>query len=291
MKKIFYNIELRIIYYLNALAWQSGKKRDFAEAWKKDEHRWIFIMGCNNSGTSLLYNILGEHPQIGKVATESVNLSKVWPSYITNVLPSSLKSGYNRAWTERPDIFHLTEKDAHIDENRLRYDWLNVVKVHKRLDRLYLLEKTTENACRSRWLQKVFPNSYFIGIVRNGYAVAEGLRRNTGYPIERCARHWNAANKIMSDDSKLLNNIKLIKYEDLAEEPKKILSEIADFLKIDGRPFVELADKAWGTQNIYGKPMEIRNLNQASMDKISKQDMDIVAKEAAEMLKYFGYIQ
>jgi len=246
-------------------------------------------MGCNNSGTSLLYNVLGEHPQIGKVAIESVNLSKIWPSHITNVLPSSLKLGYNRAWTEGPDIFHLTEKDTCIDENRLRYDWLNMVKIKKIESKAYLLEKTTENAMRSRWLQKVFPNSYFIGIIRDGYAVSEGLHRNTGYDIARCARHWNATNKIMLEDSKYLKNFKLIKYEDLTVDTKKILSDIAGFLGIEEAPFVKIADKTWQTQNIYGKPMVIQNMNQASIERLSKEDIEKIEKGMHEMLEHFGY--
>jgi len=290
IKNIYYNTQFAIIYYINALRWHLWRKRNFARQWEKDKHRWIFIMGCNDSGTSLLYNILGEHPQIGKVATESVNLSKIWPSYITNVLPSSLKSGCDRAWTERPDIFHLTEKDARIDENRLRYDWLNIVKARKREDRPYLLEKTTENACRSRWLQKVFPNSYFIGVVRNGYAVSEGLRRNTGYPVERCARHWNMANKVMLEDGKYLKNFKLIKYEDLTGDPKKTLSEIADFLMIDKGSLSELSNKTWQTQNIYGKPTVIQNMNQASIDRLSKEDIDRIEKETHEILECFEYL-
>lgn len=289
IKKAFYNIELLTVYCLNALAWHLWRKRNFDKVWQKQNYKWIFIMGCNDSGTSLLYNILGEHPQIAKVASESVNLSNIWPSYITNVLPSSLKLGLDRAYSERLDIFHLTEKDTSIDENRLRYDWLNIVKAQKREGRPYLLEKTTENAIRSRWLQKIFPNSYFISIVRNGYATCEGLRRNTNYLIERCAKHWNMTNKIMLEDSKHLKKFKLIKYEDFTEDPKKILSDIADFLEVEKEPFQKLVIKTWQIQNIYGKSMTIRNLNQASIDRLSKEDIDIIAKEAKETLKYFNY--
>ena len=35
-----------------------------------------------------------------------------------------------------------------------------------------------------RWLQEVFPNSCFIGVVRNGFAVAEGIKRKGEKPVE-----------------------------------------------------------------------------------------------------------
>jgi glycosyltransferase involved in cell wall biosynthesis len=287
-----YQLELGAAYYVNSVAWHLWRKRYFSEEWQNKNYRWIFIMGCNDSGTSLLYNILGEHPQIGKIASESVNESRFFPSFISNVLPS-LKLGVDRAWSERRDIFRLTEKYNHLDENRLRYDWLNFVKIKNRDSKPYLIEKTTENALRSRWLQKVFPNSYFIGIVRNGYAVSEGLRRNSGYHIERCARHWNNVNKTMLEDSRYLRNFKLVTYEDLTGQPEKALFEIAEFLGLDKEPFLELAKQNWNTQNIFNssmsKSMPIQNMNEPSLKRLSSEDIEMVNQEASEMLKDFSY--
>jgi hypothetical protein len=57
---------------------------------------------------------------------------------------------------------------------RLLFDWLEALgtPLSPRI-----LEKTTANAVRMRWLHQAFPRSAFIGVVRNGYAVAEGIRR------------------------------------------------------------------------------------------------------------------
>lgn len=294
MKKIrkgYYIARLALAYYMKALLWFLWKKNGFCKEWKKDNHKWVFIMGCNNSGTSLLYNVLGEHPEIGKIAIESANENIFFPSFVTNTLPSSYKSGVDRVWTEKPEIFRLTEESSRLDENRLRYDWLNMVKLKKRDPRPYLLEKTTENAIRSRWLQKVFPDSYFIGLVRNGYAVCEGIRRRKGYDIARIARFWNAANKIMLEDSRYLKNFKLITYEDLAENPEKALSEIAGFLNIDKAPIPGIVKNMRSSQNIYARSLPIQNLNQESIKRLSAENIEKVNMEAGEMLRKFGYYQ
>lgn len=82
---------------------------------------------------------------------------------------------------------------------------------------------------RSRWLQEVFGHFYFIGLVRNGYAVCEGIRRRSGHYLEQGARHWNLSNKIMVQDSQFLNCFKLLTYEELTRDPFAVFSSLADF--------------------------------------------------------------
>ena len=60
--------------------------------------------------------------------------------------------------------------------------------------RPFLLEKSVANAVRTDFLQTYFAPAYFIYLVRNGYAVAEGIRRKANpakygiRPIHRVTR-------------------------------------------------------------------------------------------------------
>ena len=45
----------------NAVSWHAlGGNRFFGEYWQElaQSHRWVFVIGCNNSGTSLLQRLL-----------------------------------------------------------------------------------------------------------------------------------------------------------------------------------------------------------------------------------------
>ena len=52
--------------------------------------RWIFIIGCNNSGTTLLKSILTKHPLIAGFTREGV--------YLTDRLPFPEQFGWPRMW-------------------------------------------------------------------------------------------------------------------------------------------------------------------------------------------------
>ena len=73
-------------------------------------------------------------------------------------------------------------------------------------------------------------------MVRNGYAVAEGIRIKEGYPIERCARHWAIANRVMLDDAEYVRNFKLLRYEEFTQGPSALVRELARWIGLDGPP-------------------------------------------------------
>ena len=52
--------------------------------------KWVFIVGCYNSGTTLLADLMGNHPDISALPVEGVRLSDVWP------LPETY--AWNRMW-------------------------------------------------------------------------------------------------------------------------------------------------------------------------------------------------
>ena len=73
--------------------------------------------------------------------------------------------GFARVWTERLDKFRMTEENQEYDSVRLIHDWKNYIDD---VNLSIVLEKSPPNAIRSRWLQGVFKNSYFIGLSRDG---------------------------------------------------------------------------------------------------------------------------
>jgi hypothetical protein len=160
------------------------------------------------------------------------------------------------------------------------------------LSKRVLLEKSPPNGARTRWLQKNFENAHFIGLVRNGYAVAEGISRKGdpqhiqgGWPIERSARQWARSNEILRQDSERLQHFTWLKYEDLVGDVRAALTIITDFLKIS--PFPDSVLQQHFT--IHERNEAIKDLNQVSIDRLTRQELQAIYSVAKKELEYFGY--
>ncbi len=233
-----------------------------------NDHKWCFIVGCNNSGTSLVQRILEQSGQISTFPFEGQRY--------TRTLTRAYKRGYERVWSEYLKDLRLTQEDSKACVPRLVHDWVESMKSPLRG---IIVEKTTANAVRMTWLQEVFPNSYFIGIVRNGYAVTEGIRRKGGKSVERGARHWDLVNKIMINDAKSVANYLEVHYEDIAERKPDSIQKLAKFIDLDSKHF--------NLETSRGQT--IRNFNHESIQRLSRDDIETIRSIAGEMLEYHGY--
>ena len=167
--------------------------------------KWVFVVGCYNSGTTLLAELLGRHSRISALPTEG--------HFITDQLVRDYDVGLPRMWVEREDLFRMTEASEGPDVVRLKKEWGSRLDLRKPI----LLEKSPPNGARTRWLQAHFENAYFIAIVRNGYAVAAGIRKKAEphhiagerWPIEMAAYQWARSNEVLLEDAAHLRSAAL----------------------------------------------------------------------------------
>lgn len=146
--------------------------------------KWLFILGCNNSGTTLLNDLLADHPEIDGMDCEGQAMKAIRSDGTD--FPTPYPEGYIlppprlfvnvdgepilRVWTERLAVFrhpivNLPLLKRHILSHRTS------------VGGTYTMEKSPTSSVRSLWLQEHFKDAYFIAITRNGYAVCEGIRR------------------------------------------------------------------------------------------------------------------
>lgn len=248
--------------------------------------KWIFVVGCYNSGTTLLERLLGTHPLISTLDEGA---------FRTDQLMTPEEMGWPRMWCEVADRVRLTEEDSHADADVLRRDWALLFDPRRPI----FLEKSVSNGARMRWLQHAFQNSYFVAVIRNGYAAAEGIRRKTkqgrwllpsqhseGYPIGMCARQWVVANEMIEQDSSHTRNFLSVTYEDLCANPRAVVEDIWRFAGIEAT--AEWAgDEEWRIQE---KRSVIRNMNERSMAALSAQDLLDIEAVASQMLRKHGYL-
>ncbi|MBI6117342.1 sulfotransferase family protein [Salegentibacter maritimus] len=247
--------------------------------------KWIFISGCYNSGTTLLDQILATHPEISGLPDEGVML--------TDKLVRPEDFNWRRMWSEcEDDIKELAPFDEK-DANRIKKHWSHFYDFKKD----FFIEKSISNQIRLKFFDTNFLPSWFIHIVRNGYAVAEGIHRkaevmeeneyyNLGsYPYSLCAKQWVRSLEVFEKEQKRLQNVITISYEELAENPSKTINTILDKIGLE-RFADDYFDKSF---NIHEKQSKIRNMNASSFNRLKKEDYKAINEIAKETMLNYGY--
>ncbi len=201
-------------------------------------HKFVFVCGLHRSGTSILFKSLRDHPDVsGFHNTESpedegMHLQTVYR-------PSGAYGGAGK-FGFHPEA-HLTEESALVtDENRKKLfsEWSPYWDLSKR----YLLEKSPPNIIRTRFLQAMFPDSYFIILLRHPLAVSYATRkwyRRYRVNWRRLApifEHWLVCHELFMADRPYLKNVMVVKYEQFVSEPNLWVNQLYNFLQLEPYP-------------------------------------------------------
>jgi hypothetical protein len=160
-----------------------------------------------------------------------------------------------------------------------------------------LLEKSIADTTRIPFLNAYFQPAYFIYLVRDGYAVSEGIRRKADparwdnpvyeeeYPIGICAEQWKVTDEVVSRDREAVERFLQIHYEELVSNPRSTIRKITNFLGL--RPIER--SKLEGAWDVHGYGEPIQNMNPRSHVRLSSKDMDRIEEEAGQLLEAYGY--
>jgi len=245
--------------------------------------KWVFIVGCYDSGTTILASLLRDHPRIGGMPNEG--------SLLTDVLPVPEYLGWPRMWSECLDRLMIPPAEEAFRARRAKKHW------SLWFDRgaPVLAEKSISNMTRLGFLERNFSPAYFIHIIRNGYAVSAGIRKNANmrrwkagfdrYPIEMCARQWVASDEMFERDSPGLSRHLSVYYEDFSEKPYEVIRTITDFIGEE-----PLDDNVVNKKrSIHQYNSQIVNMNEHSFKRLSSEDIDIIERVAGNRLALHGY--
>jgi hypothetical protein len=283
----------------------------------------IFIIGSGRSGTTILFKLLSIHPDVCWFS----NYMDMSPKHsIFAILNRSLDFPVIGTWikksiiTRKPlvvfpqpveagNIYHsycgfahskkTTELDLTLEmENKFKNIIKNLLMYTKKSR---FLSKQTANNQRIRIIQKLFPDAYYIHIIRDGRAVANSFFhvvwwenmeiwwlgytpkkwvKKGKYPIELCGLHWKHNIEEILKNKHLFDNRYIeIQYEELVENTKNCINKITEFCEL-----------SWPNRYKRIIPDKLFTMNYKWKKELSKKQKEILTKILNKELKKFGYI-
>ena len=199
----------------------------------------LFVVGMHRSGTSILADLLKAHPSIsGHEIAEMPPELENEGQHVQRVFPPDDALGGPGFFAFNP-LAHLTEDAAQPEHAaQLEGEW----GLHWQSDARCVLEKSPSSILRTRYLQALFPDAYFLVILRHpictAYAThAWGLQHGGKNSLASDAvvgfvEHWLAAHEILQADLEHLRQVRVVHLEQLTESPQAVVDTICADLNL-----------------------------------------------------------
>jgi len=220
-----------------------------------DGHRFVFVGGLHRSGTTLLADLIADHPEVSGLSGTGVPMNEgqflqgvyppawtkrtLWPiRYLRPVAPRLVSHrGYGG-----PGRFvfdpgsHLTETSPLATRENAQAVF-NSWAPYLDLDRQVLIEKSPPNLLRTRFLQALYPGASFIIVMRHPVAVSYATRAWTRIrPLYFLFKHWVLGHHKFEMDAPHVDRLLVLRYEDLVAKPEEVMRQIHHFLDLPHRP-------------------------------------------------------
>jgi|GEM_PF-4461609 len=299
------------------LLWRGLMKippQQFANIFKSEKP--IFLIGCHNSGTTILARLIGQHPDI-------INWSEApdvwtpddwflnWDVMSNPPLP-------------KPFIFDPLAYERTVEDHgeymatiRQVFDLYAFTRRKKRF-----MNKNPHMCLSIPYIEAIYPDAHYIYIRRNGYAVAQSLlgnwrkalqqvteNPNSGWGklkgaiddiyfddplalVRQCADYWQLLDqKSMQDLNAITDRSRIYEttYEDICDHPEQILRDV--FLQMD------LSADCYDWQQLHNPtrypwtdmlPMENRNFKYR--ERLTVEEIQAITDTAHDLLAECGYL-
>ncbi len=102
------------------------------------------------------------------------------------------------------------------------------------------IEKSPPNLIRTRFLQKLFPNSKFIVILRHPLVVSYATQKWSRTSIRSLLEHTLLGYEIFLKDMEYLRHVYVLRYEEFVASPQETVDKIFSFLGLNSVPINQL---------------------------------------------------
>ncbi len=264
------------------------------------QQQLFFILGRERSGTTLLCNLLNNHPEVF-VPPESPFISFLASKYAgkktiyaKEFIEDLYKEPYFNLWkVDKEDLLASLKKASKPDFTTF---CKIVLQAKTNKNPACIGDKNPTHSVFARQLQKKFPEAKFIWLIRDYRAQVNSMLK-VNFEQKNCTSlsiRWKKYNQeIYKIYKKNPAKVCLVRYEDLVSIPSKKLKEISAFLGIE---FLENLTINHNHQQQF-IPEHHKSLKKALntnavsswKEELSKEEIAICERYAGKFGKKFGY--
>jgi hypothetical protein len=243
----------------------------------------IFMIGCPRSGTTIAQKLFATHPWVADWS----EAGQIWDP-VDYYNPEA-----DHAW----DADRVTEADAR--RLHARFEWYR--QTHKKQR---FLNKHPRNSVRLDYIRTVFPDAFFIHVIREGRAVVSSIltkiqgepdQRNIPFgnfckpphwreylhddPVEQAAFQWREITRYILDRRDTLGNrYHEFRYEDMCARPQEVFEQA--FRNVD-LPISEVI--------LSTIPQRLKNMNHKYGETLSQEQIHTINAIQGDLLRQLGY--
>ena len=266
--------------------------------------RPIFVVGCPRSGTNTLYYRLAKHPDLAWIS----NITKKMPNsmLLTRLLMMVRKDHHP---TEAKNVWRryaTADNDARGRDDatpKAKAFFHKVVRNHLTMfDKGRFINKCPRNSVRIEFLDELFPDAFFIHMIRDGRAVANSIlraRKNHGDAywgceppgwqdladrpmVEACGLQWKMIVEHALDTATSIppERYMEVRYEDMCDRPEETFRAVGEKVGLEWDDAVlrelvsDIKSRNFKWRENF-KPEEVETLNSLLGDLLTKLGYDV----------------
>jgi hypothetical protein len=195
-------------------------------------NRMIFLLGARRSGTNWLHRVLGAHPDVALIPSETYLFSR-------GIAP--LRERFHHGVRGSPGTgFIFMEEEDLVEALRDFCDraMLPFLKAFPGARRL--AERTPEHVTCLELIGQIYPDAHIVHIVRDGRDVARSLLsqgwKSAPTSLEEAAAEWRHAIDAAEAAAPKLKHYRMARYEDLLTNTLTEVSKLYSWLGLSSTP-------------------------------------------------------
>jgi len=255
------------------------------------EGRAIIILAGRRTGSTWLSELLLSHPKLAGLVAVETNGHR-------EPVESTIFGAVGDVWLGRARIdgegVHALVGDAQVAAAIRRFcDWLFArARDCVSPDATWFVEKTPENVNRVPMLSEIYPDAWFVHLVRDGRDVARSLANAPFGPDEvgEAAAMWATDYRRVAASAWRLPRFRELRYEHLVADPVGNMAALFEWmsLPVDDTVLGRLNERAGRAVARFGQATPV---GEGKWRLLPDADLERIYAAAGDVLAELGYLQ